>query len=44
MPYASDAQRKYLHAKKPDVAAKFDADIRAERAKKRESGKGKKRK
>lgn len=33
MPYASDKQRKYLHAKKPSVAAKFDKDIK--------SGKGK---
>jgi hypothetical protein len=24
MPYASDKQRKYLHAAKPAVAAKFD--------------------
>lgn len=25
MPYKSEKQRKYLHAKKPKVAAKFDA-------------------
>lgn len=29
MPYASDKQRKYLHAKKPEVAARFDRDIKA---------------
>ncbi len=29
MPYASDKQRAYLHAKKPKVAAKFDKDIKA---------------
>lgn len=29
MPYASEKQMRYLHAAKPEVAAKFDADIRA---------------
>lgn len=29
MPYESDRQRKYLHAMKPKVAAKFDKDIKA---------------
>lgn len=29
MPYESDKQRAYLHAKKPKVAAKFDKDIKA---------------
>lgn len=33
MPYASDKQRKYLHAKKPSVAAKFDRDIKAGKGK-----------
>jgi len=37
MPYASDKQRKYLHAKKPSVAAKFDKDIKAGKS----GGKGK---
>lgn len=44
MPYASDKQRKYLHAKKPAVAAKFDQHIRKEgrqpMAKKKKKGKG----
>jgi hypothetical protein len=26
MPYASEAQRKYLHANEPEVAAKWDAE------------------
>jgi hypothetical protein len=29
MPYASDKQRKYLHSQKPEVAARFDRDIKA---------------
>lgn len=40
MPYASDKQRKYLHAKKPSVAAKFDKDIKAGKTGK-SGGKGK---
>jgi hypothetical protein len=31
MPYKSDAQRRYLHAKHPDIAAKWDAEIRSKR-------------
>ena len=31
MPYASNKQRRYLHAAKPEVAAKIDADIRKQR-------------
>lgn len=46
MPYASDKQRKYLHAKKPDVAARFDRDIKAghKRAVKKTAAKGGKKK
>lgn len=40
MPYASDKQRGYLHAKKPKVAAKIDKDIKA--GKKGNMKKGKK--
>jgi len=29
MPYASKKQSAYLHSQKPDVAAKFDKDIKA---------------
>lgn len=29
MPYKSEKQRKYLHSQKPEVAAKFDKDIKA---------------
>ena len=39
MPYASNKQRRYMHAMKPEVAAKMDADIRQAR---RTKGKGKK--
>ena len=28
MPYASDKQRKYMHAKKPGIAKKWDKEIR----------------
>lgn len=31
MPYKSDKQRKYLHSQKPEVAARFDKDIRAKK-------------
>jgi hypothetical protein len=33
MPYKSAKQRKYLHAKKPSVAARFDREIRKKRKK-----------
>lgn len=26
MPYVSDAQRKFMHAKHPDIAARWDRD------------------
>lgn len=43
MPYKSEKQRKYLHAAKPEVARKFDKDIkRGKGAQKRASKKGKK--
>jgi hypothetical protein len=36
MSYSSDKQRKYLHSQKPEVAAKFDRDIKKmKRAEKR---------
>lgn len=28
MPYKSEKQRRYLHSQKPEVAAKFDRDIK----------------
>lgn len=31
MPYKSDKQRKYLHSQKPEVAARFDKDIKAKK-------------
>lgn len=45
MPYASNKQRKYLHAAKSEVAAKFDRDIKAGKSKgaqKRTQKRGKK--
>ena len=39
MPYASDKQRKYLHSQKPEVAARFDKDIKKGAAKKAASKK-----
>lgn len=34
MPYKSEKQRKYLHAKEPEVAAKWDREEKARKAKK----------
>lgn len=42
MPYASDKQRKYLHSQKPEVAAKFDKEIRAGKKKATPKKRGKK--
>lgn len=42
MPYASDKQRKYLHAKKPEVAARFDRDIKVGKKKSKPTKRGKK--
>lgn len=42
MPYESDKQRKYLHAKKPEVAARFDRDIKKKAPKKGAQRRGKK--
>src|SRR5689334_23244567 len=42
MPYASDKQRKYLHAKKPEVAARYDRDIKAGKKKTVPKKKGRK--
>lgn len=28
MPYKSNAQRKYMHAQHPEIAAKWDAEMR----------------
>jgi len=33
MPYTSDAQRKFMHAKHPEIAAKWDAEIRGKKKK-----------
>lgn len=42
MPYKSAKQSRYLHAKKPKVAAKFDAEERKAKSKrKRRTKKGK---
>jgi len=41
MPYESDKQRAYLHAKKPKVAAKFDKDIKAGKKSQRKGGRKK---
>lgn len=30
-PYKSDAQRKYLHAKEPELAARWDAEAKAKK-------------
>lgn len=35
MPYKSEKQRKYLHASKPEVAARYDKDIKAGRGSKK---------
>lgn len=32
MPYKSEKQRKYLHSQKPEVAAKFDRDIKSKKS------------
>jgi hypothetical protein len=40
MPYKSAKQSRYLHSQKPEVAARFDADIKA--GKKKAIKKGKK--
>lgn len=32
MPYASDKQRKYMHAKHPDIAARWDKEVKAKKA------------
>ena len=31
MPYKSDAQRRFMHARHPDIAAKWDSEIRAKK-------------
>ena len=38
MPYASDKQRRFMHARHPDIAKRWDAEIRTG---KRKSGKRK---
>jgi hypothetical protein len=43
MPYASAKQRRYMHAKHPKIAAKWDAEIRGSRGPKGRVGKGLKR-
>lgn len=32
MPYKSDKQRKYMHAKHPDIAARWDKEAKAKKA------------
>ena len=41
MPYKSEKQRKYLHAQKPEVAKRFDRDIKAKKKPVRKGGRGK---
>jgi hypothetical protein len=41
MPYKSDKQRKFMHAKHPKIAARWDKEAKAAKAKKK-SGKKKK--
>jgi hypothetical protein len=35
MPYVSDKQRKYMHAKHPEIAAKWDEEIRKKKKKRK---------
>jgi len=35
MPYASDAQRRFMHVRHPEIAAKWDAEIRAAKKKRK---------
>jgi hypothetical protein len=42
MPYKSEKQRKYLHAAKPEVAAKFDKHGKGAAAKKKAAARRKK--
>lgn len=44
MPYASDKQRRYMHARHPKIAARWDAEIRAKKAKNAKYAKARKRK
>lgn len=41
MPYVSDKQRRYLHARHPEIAARWDAEIRAQKKKKGKIAKAK---
>lgn len=42
MPYASKKQSRYLHSQKPEVAKKFDRDIKAGKKKAKPKKKGSK--
>lgn len=33
-PYVSNKQRKYMHAKHPDIAARWDAEMKGKKIKK----------
>lgn len=35
MPYASDKQRRYMHIAHPDIAARWDAEIRKKKGRKK---------
>lgn len=39
MPYKSEKQRRYMHAKHPKIAARWDAEAKAKKAKKGRSKK-----
>lgn len=41
MPYASDKQRKYMHAKHPEIAARWDKEGKGKVAKKKAAPKKK---
>jgi hypothetical protein len=44
MPYASDKQRKYMHAKHPDIAARWDKKYGGKVVKKKSTARGTKKK
>jgi hypothetical protein len=43
VPYASDAQRRYLHAREPEIAARWDKEMRNGKRKKTRKHAGRKR-
>jgi hypothetical protein len=41
MPYASDKQRKFMHARHPEIAARWDKEIREEKGNRKKHGRKK---